>query len=79
MNNEKTIKAALIEDDADMCEILEEYLGGFDISLSSFRLPSEGLAAIAKNKFDILILDLNLPQMDGLDVCNINSYVHQYL
>ena len=71
MNNEKSIKAALIEDDADMCEILEEYLGGFDISLSSFRLPSEGLAAIAKNKFDILILDLNLPQMDGLDVCRI--------
>jgi len=65
------IKAILIEDDANMCEILQEYLGGFDISLSTFRLPSEGLAAIGLESFDILILDLNLPQMDGLEVCKI--------
>lgn len=65
------IKAILIEDDANMCEILEEYLSGYDISLSAFRLPSEGLAAIGMGGFDILILDLNLPQMDGLEVCRI--------
>lgn len=71
MNNPKSIKAALIEDDATMCEILTEYLGGFDIEVTAFRLPIEGISAIRTQRFDILILDLNLPQMDGLDVCRI--------
>jgi two-component system, OmpR family, response regulator len=65
------IKAALIEDDAKMCEILDEYLRGYDIELHSFRLPSEGLHALGGGEFDILILDLTLPQMDGLEVCKI--------
>ncbi len=65
------IKAALIEDDAKMCEILDEYLKGYDIELHSFRLPSEGLHALGGGEFDILILDLTLPQMDGLEVCKI--------
>jgi two-component system, OmpR family, response regulator len=69
--SEKTIKAALIEDDAKMCEILQEYLADFEIKLSSFRLPSEGLHALGGGEFDILILDLTLPQMDGLEVCKI--------
>ncbi len=65
------IKAILIEDDANMCEILEEYLGGFDIQVTAHRMPSEGLAAIGREEYDILILDLNLPQIDGLEVCKI--------
>lgn len=65
------IRAILIEDDANMCEILEEYLAGFDITVSAYRMPSEGLAAIGQDEFDILILDLNLPQIDGLEVCKI--------
>jgi len=71
MNDNKTIRAILIEDDAKMCEILEEYLADYDIKLSSFRLPSEGIKAIQNETFDILILDLSLPQMDGLEVCRI--------
>lgn len=69
--SEKTIKAALIEDDAKMCEILGEYLSDYDIELHSYRLPSEGLHALGTGGFDVLILDLTLPQMDGLEVCKI--------
>lgn len=70
MNN-KTIKAILIEDDPKMCEILQEYLADYGIKLTAFRLPSKGIAAIQREEFDILILDLSLPEMDGLEVCKI--------
>lgn len=66
---EQVIKALLIEDDKQMCEMLEEYLSSYLITVKSFRLPQEGLTELRKNNFDILILDLTLPQMDGLDIC----------
>lgn len=66
---EQVIKALLIEDDKQMCEMLEEYLSSYLINVKSFRIPGEGLAELHKNSYDILILDLTLPQMDGLDIC----------
>ncbi len=68
---ENGIKAALIEDDLDMCKILAEYLAEYDIELYYFRLPENGIKAIKTEHFDVLILDLSLPQMDGLEVCKI--------
>jgi len=64
-----SIKAMMIEDDLLMCEILTEYLSSFGISLATFQLPSDGLSAIERENWDILLLDLTLPQMDGLEVC----------
>lgn len=68
---ENTIKAALIEDDLDMCKILAEYLAEYGIELYYFRLPENGIKALETEHFDVLILDLSLPQMDGLEVCKI--------
>jgi two-component system, OmpR family, response regulator len=65
------IKAIMIEDDPQMCEILTEYLDSFGILLTTFLLPSDGLKALEDGAFDILLLDLTLPQMDGLEVCKI--------
>ncbi len=66
---EQNIKALLIEDDKQMCEILQEYLKGYLIDVTSFRLPEEGLKELEENSYDILILDLTLPQMDGFEIC----------
>lgn len=66
---EQRIKALLIEDDKQMCEILEEYLRGYLIEVVSFRIPSEGVDALLKGGYDILVLDLTLPQTDGLEIC----------
>jgi len=63
------IKAAMIEDDGELAEILKEYLGGVGIDVENFEDPFVGLSALKAKKFDILILDLTLPGMDGLDVC----------
>lgn len=72
-----SIRVALIEDDRQMCEILTEYLKAYAIETQYFRLPKEGIRAIDQGGFDIVILDINLPQMEGLEVCQILKERHK--
>jgi len=58
----------MIEDDPEFSEFLGEYLHKYNIEITNFEDPYLGLSA-GINKFDLLILDLTLPGMDGLDVC----------
>lgn len=63
------IKVLMIEDDAELAEILTEYLEQFDIKIKNVEDPYMGLALLENEKFDLIILDLTLPGIDGLDVC----------
>jgi len=63
------IKVLMIEDDAELAEILTEYLEQFDIEIKNMEDPYLGLAILENEKFDLIILDLTLPGIDGLDVC----------
>ncbi|MGQ9811896.1 MAG: response regulator, partial [Dissulfurimicrobium sp.] len=47
----------------------EGYLARFNMRLTNFESPGLGLDAIKTGSFDLLILDLTLPDMDGLEVC----------
>jgi len=58
----------MIEDDPEFAELLSEYLSQFDIKVTNFEDPFLGLSAGVK-KYDLMILDLTLPGMDGLEVC----------
>ena len=59
----------MIEDDLELAEILTEYLEQFDIKITTNDDPYLGLSTLNTNKFDLVILDLSLPGMDGLEVC----------
>jgi two-component system OmpR family response regulator len=63
------VKIIMIEDDQDTAWLLEEYLARFNMRLTNFESPGLGLDAIKTGSFDLLILDLTLPDMDGLEVC----------
>ena len=63
------IRVLMIEDDAELAEILTEYLEQFDIKIKNVEDPYMGLALLENEKFDLIILDLTLPGIDGLDVC----------
>ena len=63
------IKIAMIEDDLELAEVLSLYLKQFNIEVVNFEEPFLALFSLKLQKFDLLILDLTLPGMDGLDVC----------
>ena len=63
------IKIAMIEDDLELAEVLSLYLKQFNIEVANFEEPFLALSSLKLQKFDLLILDLTLPGMDGLDVC----------
>jgi DNA-binding response OmpR family regulator len=62
-------RVLVVEDDARLAEMLSEYLGqaGFRVALAS--LGSMALRQVAEASYDAIVLDLMLPDMDGLDVC----------
>ncbi len=66
-----TKRILLIEDDARLAEMVRDYLGesGFDVTIAG--MGTEGLALQKAQGFDAIILDLMLPDTDGLEVCRI--------
>ncbi|APW66921.1 DNA-binding response regulator [Poseidonibacter parvus] len=59
----------MIEDDTELAEILTEYLKQFNIKVTNYEDPFLALSSLKLNTYDLIILDLTLPGMDGLDVC----------
>lgn len=59
----------MIEDDLEIAELLTEYLARFDINVTNFDCPELGISALSVNTYDLVILDLSLPGIDGTDVC----------
>lgn len=58
----------VVDDDVDLSALLREYLEteGFEISIASNG--RDGLAAALTQSFDVVILDIMLPQMNGMEV-----------
>lgn len=63
------IKIAMIEDDLELAFVLTQYLKQFNMEVTNYEEPFLALSSLKINKFDLVILDLTLPGMDGLDVC----------
>lgn len=63
------IKIAMIEDDLELAEVLTQYLKQFNMEVTNYEEPFLALSSLKMSKYDLIILDLTLPGMDGLDVC----------
>jgi DNA-binding response OmpR family regulator len=59
----------MIEDDARLASMVTEDLGRNSLDVSSAGTASEGLVRLSREPFDLVLLDLMLPDADGLDVC----------
>ncbi|MDD2837994.1 MAG: response regulator transcription factor [Sulfuricurvum sp.] len=62
-------KILMIEDDLELAEILTEFLEQYDFEVTTEDDPFKALSILKLEKFDAVILDLTLPGMDGLEVC----------
>ena len=58
----------IVEDDSSIAELERDYLevAGFDVTISQDGV--EGLKAIQNNEFDLILLDIMLPGLDGLEI-----------
>src|SRR5262245_12210076 len=62
-------RVLIIDDDERLNALLTEYLGRFGFSIRTASHPDSGLRALQVDPPDLLILDIMLPEMDGLAVC----------
>jgi two-component system, OmpR family, phosphate regulon response regulator OmpR len=59
----------LIEDDLRLAELVTNYLTEAGFSVTAAHTGNAGIALHGRETFDALVLDLMLPDIDGLEVC----------
>lgn len=59
----------LIEDDPRLAAMVRDYLSEAGYRVTHAATGAQGLQHLAREPFDAVVLDLMLPDMDGLDVC----------
>ncbi len=62
-------KILIIEDDRDIAEVERDYLqiNGFDADITDNGV--DGINDVKQNEYDLILLDLMLPGLDGFTVC----------
>ena len=58
----------VVDDDKKLCRLIKDYLEplGYDVALAN--TGKEGLEKALAGKFDAVILDVVVPEIDGLEV-----------
>lgn len=64
-----TTRVLIIEDHKDIAEMLYDFFERRDYDLDYASDGRMGFNLANQNEYDIILLDLMLPQMDGLEVC----------
>ncbi|HEX2437672.1 MAG TPA: response regulator transcription factor [Methylomirabilota bacterium] len=59
----------LVEDDARLAAMVAEYLGRHELDVTVAPDGERGLAALRRARYDVVLLDVMLPGIDGLEVC----------
>ncbi len=59
----------IVDDDPDIRSLLADYLQGYGMQCSGVANGSAMLELLARDSFDLIILDLMLPGEDGLSLC----------
>ncbi|MDD2829920.1 MAG: response regulator transcription factor [Sulfuricurvum sp.] len=65
------INVLMIEDDIELAQLLKTRLYRDNIDVTIAPTPLDGLSLFQTDSFDLLVLDLSLPQMDGIEICRL--------
>jgi two-component system, OmpR family, response regulator len=71
------INALLVDDDAEIRTALEAYLQRFGIAVTSAASGAAMRQALRSNRFDVVVLDLMLPDENGLSLCQWAQQTYQ--
>ncbi|MEL7646639.1 MAG: response regulator transcription factor [Sedimentibacter sp.] len=63
-------KILLVEDDIDICEIIRMYMSRTDNLIYMANTAQEALQMVNEDSFDLILLDIMLPDITGIDLCS---------
>ena len=63
------IKLLIIDDDVKLAGPLKQYFMKFEMDLTSSVNPLDGIELLQKEHFELVILDVMLPNIDGFETC----------
>lgn len=78
-DEKKQIKLLIVDDDEKFLETISERLGFKDFDVTSTTEGEKAVKAAKKGKFDVAILDLKMPGMDGMELLKILKKKHKFL
>ena len=78
-NEEKKIKLLIVDDDEKFLKTIAERLGLKDFDVTTASEGNQALKAAKKGKFDVALLDLKMPGMDGMEVLQSLKKKHKFL
>jgi len=62
-------KVLVIEDNRDIAHLVALHLGDLDVTVDQAFRGDDGLSKAKNERYDLIILDLMLPGLDGIEVC----------
>jgi DNA-binding NtrC family response regulator len=65
--NKKKNKALVVDDDPSVLAVLGGYMKAFDFEVETTENPRTALELCRRNRYDIIMSDLVMPQMNGLE------------
>lgn len=60
----------VVDDDQCMCELIEADLGRRGFQIFCFTAADEAFRALMDKEFDVVLTDLQMPDMNGIELCN---------
>ncbi|MCB5184950.1 response regulator transcription factor [Methylobacillus gramineus] len=65
------LRVLLIDDDVELCQMMEEYLGAEDFTLEIAHDGEQGARLALSGDFDLVVLDVMMPRFNGFDTLRL--------
>jgi DNA-binding NtrC family response regulator len=72
---EEKNRVMILDDEPIVCERLRSMLEKMDLEVETFVEPGKALKRIVETPFQVLITDLKMKELDGIEVLNITQRV----
>jgi len=64
------MKILMVDDDNELTKAMESALSSFDHDVRTANDPRKGLELIKEQNYDLVFLDLSMPELSGVDIIN---------